>query len=109
MNNILKKIVISGFRSIEHETIKCSEANIFCGVNDSGKSNVLKALNLFFKKQTDFLVNLKFTEDYNKVAFAKAVRATKMKQQIKVHIFKLPALPVVYDYKGKILKFIGIF
>ncbi len=90
MNRIIKKIVISGFRSIEHETIKCDPVNVFCGTNDSGKSNILRALNLFFNYQTDFLIGLKFSDDYNKVAFAKAVRATKLKQQIKIRIYINP-------------------
>lgn len=86
MNNIIKKVDISGFRSIESESINCDVLNVFCGANDSGKSNVLRALNLFFNNKTDFITNLKFSDDYNKVAFAKAVRATKMKQQIKIRV-----------------------
>ena len=49
MNNLIKQIEISNFRSIKHTTIDCSEYNLFCGQNDVGKSNILKALNLFFK------------------------------------------------------------
>jgi AAA15 family ATPase/GTPase len=94
MNNIIKKVDISGFRSIESETIKCGIVNVFCGANDSGKSNVLRALNLFFNNQTDFVTSLKFSDDYNKVAFAKAVRATKMKQQIKIRVYINP--PATY-------------
>lgn len=90
MNTIIKKVVISGFRSIESETLKCGPVNVFCGTNDSGKSNVLRALNLFFNGNTDFLTTLKFSDDYNKVAFAKAVRATKMKQQIKIRVYINP-------------------
>lgn len=99
MNGIIKKITISGFRSIENITVKCADANVFCGANDSGKSNILRALNLFFNFQTDFLTELKFSDDFNKVAFAKAVRASKMKQQIKIRIFLNP--PKTY---GSLLK-----
>jgi AAA15 family ATPase/GTPase len=72
MNKIIKKIIISGFRSIENETISASDINIFSGTNDSGKSNILRALNLFFNSQSDFQKSLKFYDDYNKVSFARA-------------------------------------
>ena len=50
----IKKITIKNFRSIVNETIDFSDFNCFVGKNDSGKSNVLKALNLFFNGKTDF-------------------------------------------------------
>ena len=53
-NDVIKKIEISNFRSIHHQIIDCKELNIFSGLNDSGKSNILKALNLFFNNETDF-------------------------------------------------------
>lgn len=87
MNKIIKKIVISGFRSIENETISASDVNIFSGTNDSGKSNILKALNLFFNSQSDFQKPLKFYDDYNKVSFARATMSAKMKQQIRIRIY----------------------
>ena len=60
MNNLIKKIEISSFRSIEKISIEVSEINVFSGINDVGKSNILKALNLFFYGNTDFLRPLKF-------------------------------------------------
>ena len=45
---IIKKIHIAHFRSIVNETINVSDFNIFVGMNDVGKSNVLKALDMFF-------------------------------------------------------------
>jgi len=55
---------------------------------------------LFFNNKTDFITNLKFTDDYNKVAFAKAVRATKMKQQIKIRVHINPP-PSYTSLKGE--------
>ena len=57
---IIKEIRIGYFRSfsqkVEVKTIK--DLNIFSGKNDSGKSNILKALNLFFSdEKVDFLNN----------------------------------------------------
>lgn len=90
MTNLIKKIEISGFRSIENVTLNAQEINIFSGSNDVGKSNILKALNLFFNTQTDFLRPLKFDDDYNKIARAKAIRSSKGKQLIKVRIYLNP-------------------
>lgn len=87
MNKIINKIVISGFRSIDNETISASDINIFSGTNDSGKSNILRALNLFFNSQSDFQKSLKFYDDYNKVSFARATMSAKMKQQIKIRVY----------------------
>jgi 5S rRNA maturation endonuclease (ribonuclease M5)/predicted ATPase len=90
MNDLITKIEIISFRSIERITIPVKEINIFSGSNDIGKSNILKAINLFFNNQTDFLKPLKFEDDYNKVSRAKAQRSTKMKQLIKIRIYLKP-------------------
>ena len=45
---IIREIRIKNFRSIVEATIPLDNFNIFVGLNDCGKSNVLKALNLFF-------------------------------------------------------------
>ncbi len=50
----IKRIHVKNFRSLVDETIELSDFNFFVGKNDSGKSNVLKALNLFFNMSTDF-------------------------------------------------------
>lgn len=94
MNDLISKIEIISFRSIERISIPVKEINIFSGSNDIGKSNILKAINLFFNSQTDFLKPLKFDDDYNMVSRAKAQRSTKMKQLIKIRIYINP--PVSY-------------
>ncbi len=50
----IKSIRIKNFRSIIDDTIDLSDYNCFVGKNDAGKSNVLKALNLFFNNKSDF-------------------------------------------------------
>ena len=90
MNNLITKIEIISFRSIERTIIPAEEVNVFSGANDIGKSNILKALNLFFNGQTDFLKPLKFEDDYNMISRAKAQRSTKMKQLIKIRIYINP-------------------
>lgn len=50
---IIKEIQIKNFRSIRNITIPAQKFNVFVGLNDVGKSNILRALNLFFNGQTD--------------------------------------------------------
>lgn len=64
---LLKRIRIRNFRSILDETIILDQYNIFVGRNDCGKSNVLKALNLFFNGETDFGKKFNFNNDYCQV------------------------------------------
>lgn len=64
----ISKVHIKNFRSIIDETIELKDFNCFVGKNDSGKSNVLKALNLFFNNKTDFDTSLDFESDYSKLA-----------------------------------------
>ncbi len=64
----INKVHIKNFRSIIDETIEFKDFNCFVGKNDSGKSNVLKALNLFFNNKTDFDTPLEFESDYSKLA-----------------------------------------
>lgn len=87
MNNLIKTIEIFNFRSINHAKISCSSYNLFCGRNDVGKSNVLKALNLFFNQQADFGVPFDFSRDYNKTELARAQTSKKKKQQIRIRIY----------------------
>lgn len=57
---IIKSIRIKNFRSIRNELIEAKNMDIFVGLNDAGKSNVLKALNLFFNGQIDYGVMFDF-------------------------------------------------
>lgn len=74
----IKKIHIKNFRSIVDETIDLSGFNTFVGKNDSGKSNVLKALNLFFNDQTDTDTEFDFEQDYSKLAKRGAKQAKEI-------------------------------
>ena len=63
---IIKKIKIRYFRSVYTVTLeKCLSLNVVSGRNDSGKSNVLRALNLFFNQKTDWNEQLKFYHDFS--------------------------------------------
>lgn len=63
---IIKSVQIRKFRSLKSVTKKLdfAELNIFVGQNDQGKSNFLRALNLFFNNETDMDTRFRFSEDY---------------------------------------------
>jgi len=63
---IIKSVQIRKFRSLKSVTkgLELSHLNIFVGQNDQGKSNVLRALNLFFNGETDMGARFRFAEDY---------------------------------------------
>ena len=62
----IQTIHIRYFRSIYNEKIKVGDINTFVGLNDAGKSNVLKALNLFFNGDTGWREPFNFSTDFNK-------------------------------------------
>ena len=84
---LLSEIEVNGFRSIRDCSITgLGNFTTFAGLNNSGKSNFLRALNAFFNNQTDEGINLKVNDDY----FRPDMRKKKAKQ-IKVSVkFSLP-------------------
>ncbi|WP_422003858.1 ATP-dependent nuclease [Pyruvatibacter mobilis] len=84
---LVKSIHIQNFRSARDLIVNDLGAlSSFCGVNNSGKSNILKALNLFFNNETDPGDGLDFEVDYNKSMISR-----KQKRKISVGIkFSLP-------------------
>lgn len=68
----IEKVQIKNFRSFfgttqndKAEILNISDLNIFSGSNDSGKSNVLRALNLFFNGEIDNVHSFNFDTDFN--------------------------------------------
>lgn len=61
---IINKVEINYFRSVYSVSLKnISDLNILIGGNDSGKSNILKALNLFFNNETELGQAFFFADD----------------------------------------------
>lgn len=62
----IKSIKIKKFRSIKSLTreLNPTHLNILVGQNDKGKSNILRALNLFFNGETDIGKKFRFDDDY---------------------------------------------
>lgn len=90
MAAMIKSIHIENFRSIRSMDANLSQLAVFVGKNDCGKSNILRALNLFFNDETNPGSDFAYGEDYN---FFAPVRIRKAKEVIvKVEI----ALPETY-------------
>jgi len=84
--------LITGFEIINFRSIKHLYATdildfaVFCGLNNAGKSNILRALNAFFNSHTDESVLLSLDIDYSKL-----LAKSRQKQKIEVAVFfKLP-------------------
>ncbi len=67
---LIKQIEIKNFRSFgnrkkeSYKVYKVTDLNIISGANDSGKSNILRALNLFFNGQTNLNEFFNFERDF---------------------------------------------
>lgn len=65
MSVVIRQIHIENFRSIQKLTLSTDDLSIFVGRNDCGKSNILRAINLFFNNVTNPGKNFSFEDDYN--------------------------------------------
>lgn len=83
----IKHIRIKNFRSIVDLSIDTDMMNIFVGLNDAGKSNILKALNLFFNGETEPGCPFDFETDYSKYA---PIRKKKAKEIMISIVFSIP-------------------
>lgn len=84
---MITKISIRNFRSIRHQEIDSNWITVFVGANDAGKSNVLRALNLFFNGVTESGKSLDFSQDY--CQFGRLGKNKAKEIEIKIH-FQLP-------------------
>lgn len=82
----IKQIHIKNFRSIVNEIINVDKFNIFVGINDAGKSNVLKALNLFFNGETESGKEFNFNLDYSVFAPVRKNKAKEIEISILIEI-----------------------
>jgi AAA15 family ATPase/GTPase len=87
----ISKVEISYFRSIYYSAIKgLGDLSVICGKNDVGKSNYLRALNLFFNGHTDWKTPLDFYRDFNLHRLQECRDSIKGKQfiRVKVHFIR---------------------
>ena len=87
---LIKSIEIDHFRSIQApQKVEVGHFTAIAGLNNSGKSNLLRALHLFFTGMTEPSVNFDFSKDYN----LHDVKSRKKAKDIRVSItFELPTL-----------------
>ncbi|NHT77776.1 AAA family ATPase [Rhizobiaceae bacterium CRRU44] len=88
---LIKKIEINYLRSLYQATlVNVGDLNVIFGRNDSGKSNVLRALNLFFNDRIDPYTDLDFELDVSDVRPGQA-KKTKSRLAIWIKItFNVP-------------------
>ena len=81
---IISSIEINNFRSIVKldKGLNTNQLNIIVGQNDIGKSNFLKALNLFFNGETELGNPFRFTDDFSKYANTPNKKAEEIKIKI---------------------------
>lgn len=83
----INKIKIKNFRSIKSISLETNELSIFVGNNDSGKSNIFRALNLFFNGKTDGKQDFDFNVDFNRFAETNR-RAAEIEIELELEIPK---------------------
>jgi len=74
----IRKVYIKNFRSIAELEFDATDFTILVGNNDCGKSNVFRALNLFFNGETNPGEKFDFETDYNKFAPVIAKKAKEI-------------------------------
>ena len=101
---ILDRIEINYFRSIYRETLSSTnDINVLIGGNDAGKSNILKALNLFFNNTTDVDQEFDFLSDLSRLR-EEEVRVVKGRATIWIKVtfnnfLEWPSLPDKFTVK----------
>ncbi|MFG1247244.1 ATP-dependent nuclease [Xanthobacter flavus] len=84
---MISQIMIRNFRSIASADIPGEWITTLVGANDAGKSNVLRALNLFFNGETNPGEPFDFSRDFNQFAEARVRKAPQIEIRIR---FRLP-------------------
>ena len=93
----IRHIKVVNFRSLTDASISLENYTALAGLNDSGKSNLFRALNLFFNGQTDIGQDLIFGSDFSQ----HAKRIAKKAQQIEIEIELAP--PTNYADSGPVV------
>ena len=83
---MIDRIIIKNFRSIISQDISANWITTFVGENDAGKSNVLRALNLFFNDETDPGERFNPQRDFHKDARAGQGKAKQIEITLIVNL-----------------------
>ena len=79
----ITKIRIRNFRSIVDAEFYPQQYNVLVGANDSGKSNFLRALNLFFNDEVESASPFRFARDFSRTAKTGKGKA----QEVSIELF----------------------
>lgn len=79
----ITRIRIRNFRSIVFAEFDPRQYNVLVGANDSGKSNFLRALNLFFNNEVESGVPFRFARDFSRTAKTGKGKA----QEVRIELF----------------------
>jgi predicted ATP-dependent endonuclease of OLD family len=82
----IRRIKIEGFRSIIELDMHATDLTVIVGDNDSGKSNVLRALNLFFNGQTNPNSPFIFANDYSRYTEPRAKKASEIAVELRLEL-----------------------
>lgn len=82
----IRSVHIENFRSIGLLDATISPLTVFVGKNDCGKSNILRALNLFFNGETNHRVRFNFDDDYNFFAAERQRRAKEIVVRLEIDL-----------------------
>lgn len=86
--NLIKQVEVAYFRSVYKDQLdNCSGTNIIFGRNDAGKSNVLRALNLFFNNETNPGQVFRFERDFSHARQSEAKPEKGIKKFVYVKIW----------------------
>jgi predicted ATPase len=85
---MIEQITIRNFRSIDQQVIPISKVSVLVGANDAGKSNVLRALNLFFNEEVDPDEDFDFSRDYNVHSVTRSKTAREVSVELKIALPK---------------------
>ncbi|AOF87344.1 AAA domain protein [Hydrogenophaga sp. RAC07] len=93
----ITRVKVVNFRSLADVEVLLDDYTALVGLNDSGKSNLLRALNLFFNGQTDLGHQLSFANDFSQQAKVIGKKA----KQIEIEIEFSP--PKNYSDSGPVI------
>lgn len=84
---LIKEVEIAYFRSFYKETLyRCQDLNIIFGKNDVGKSNIIRALNLFFNEETDRDIGFKFDIDFSDKRKDESINSSSVRKFVYVKV-----------------------
>lgn len=80
----ISRLRVKNFRSLVDVDLELDGYTALVGLNDSGKSNILRALNLFFNGQTDSGFPINFTQDFSQLAKKVAKKADEIEIELEL-------------------------